>query len=299
MIVDDSEMNRMLLIDILEDEYDIVEATNGREAVEILEEHRKDISLVLLDIVMPVMDGFEVLKLMNQKHWIDEIPVIMISAESASHQVEQAYNMGVTDFIARPFDTYIVHRRVVNTIFLYAKQKKLIQAVQDQVREKERHRNIMIDILSHIVEFRNGESGQHIIHVRAITGLLLATLKEKTDKFSINLKMISLISTASALHDVGKIAIDEKILNKPGRLTNEEFEIMKTHSLVGANMLSQTPQYQDDPLVKTAYEICRWHHERYDGRGYPDGLVGDAIPISAQVTALADVYDALTSERVY
>ena len=207
--------------------------------------------------------------------------------------------MGATDFIVRPFNESVVRRRVVNTILLYAKQKKLMGMVADQIYEKEQSSNMMIDILSHIVEFRNGESGLHVRHVHVLTEMLLERLIQKTDQYGITHTDIPVISMASALHDIGKIAIDEKILNKPGRFTEEEFAIMKTHSAIGADILKDLPLYRDEPLVKCAYEICRWHHERYDGRGYPDGLKGDEIPISAQIVALSDVYDALTSERCY
>jgi len=292
-------MNRSILADMLDNEYEIIEAEDGAAAIAVLQKHVLDISLVLLDVVMPRMDGFEVLTVMNQKHWIEDVPVIMISAESGSTQMERAYELGATDFITRPFDMVIVRRRVVNTILLYAKQKKLVGLLADQIYEKERSSSMMVDILSHIVEFRNGESGVHIIHVRTLTEVLLQQIQSKTDRYQLSPAEISLISTASALHDIGKIAIDGDILNKPGRLTPEEFEVMKTHSLIGAEMLKNLPAYENEPLVKSAYEICRWHHERYDGRGYPDGLVGDDIPISAQIVALADVYDALTSERCY
>lgn len=292
-------MNRSILADILEAEYEILEAEDGIQAIDMLQKYVIDISAVLLDIVMPNMDGFEVLHVMRQRQWIEDIPVIMISAESSPKQVEQAYEMGVTDFIMRPFDALIVHRRVVNTVLLYTKQKKLIGLVASKIEEKERNSSMMVDILSHLVEFRNGESSQHIIHVRTLTEVLLRQLQKRTERYWLRQEDISIISTASALHDIGKIAIDEKILNKPGRLTAEEFEVMKTHAKIGAKMLEQIPAYQDEPLVRTACEICRWHHERYDGRGYPDGLTGDDIPISAQVVALADVYDALTSDRCY
>lgn len=299
LIIDDSEMNRAILADMLGGEYDILEAENGKEGVAMIRQHSAEISLVLLDIVMPEMDGFGVLTAMNKYHWIEDIPVIMISAERGSSHVERAFELGITDFISRPFDALIVHRRVVNTILLYAKQKKLTAMVAEQIYEKEQNSNLMIDILSHCVEFRNGESGLHVRHVHMLTETLLNALVRKTDRYHITQKDISVISTASALHDIGKIAIPEEILNKPGKFTPEEFAIMKTHSTVGADMLKGLTTYQDEPLVKAAYQICRWHHERWDGRGYPDGLKGDDIPISAQIVALADVYDALTSERVY
>jgi len=299
LIVDDSEINRSILKDILEDEFDVMEASDGLQAVGILQKIGTELSLVLLDIVMPEMDGFEVLTMMNKYHWIEDIPVIMISSENASFYVEYAYEMGVTDYISRPFDTLVVRRRVVNTIMLYAKQKKLVGMVMDQIYEKQKSNNLMVEILSHIVEFRNGESGLHVIHIRTMTDLILQHLCETEPQYQMSHAKKSLIGMASALHDIGKIGISNEILNKPGKLTKEEFEIMKTHTLIGADMLKKLPFHQDEPLVKVAYEICRWHHERYDGRGYPDGLVGDEIPISAQIVALADVYDALTSERVY
>lgn len=299
LIVDDSEMNRAILSAILGNEYEIIEAENGAEAVAILQKCSVEISLVLLDIVMPVMDGYEVLAVMNSNHWIEDVPVIMISAENSPSYINRAYDLGVIDFISRPFDARVVCRRAQNIILLYAKQKKLAGMVADQIYEKEKNSSLMIAILSHIVEFRNGESGLHVLHVQELTEILLKTLLHKTDRYKLSASDITMISKASALHDIGKISIPSAILNKPGRLTNEEFEIMKTHSAVGASMIKELGVYQDEPLIKFAYEICRWHHERYDGRGYPDGLKGDEIPISAQIVSLADVYDALTSDRVY
>ena len=299
LIVDDSALNRMVLMEILgKENYTFLEAENGQQAVELLGWH-PEVDLLLLDITMPEIDGFGVLEAMNQYHWIEETPVIMISAEDSYTFVERAYDLGASDYITRPFDARVVCRRVSNTLMLYTKQKRLVQMVAEQVYEKEKVSNTMISILSHIVEFRNNESGLHVIHIRTITELLLRRLCKKTDRYPLTEADISLISTASALHDIGKINVPEEILNKPGRLTKEEFEIIKTHSAVGEHMLRQIPFNQNEPLVKVAREICRWHHERWDGRGYPDGLTGDEIPISAQVVSLADVYDALTSERCY
>lgn len=299
LIVDDCEMNRNILSEMLGDEYNIIEAENGAEAIAVLQKESVNISLVLLDIVMPVMDGYEVLAVMNSKHWIEDVPVIMISSDNSVSSMRRAYELGITEFISRPFDALIVRHRVVNTIMLYAKQKRLVSMVSDQIYEREKDSSLMINILSHIVEFRNGESGMHVLNVQLITEILLRQLIQITDKYDLTEADISLICKASSLHDIGKISIPDDILNKPGRLSPEEFTIMKSHSMAGAKILEELTAYQDEPLVKLAYQICRWHHERYDGRGYPDGLKGDEIPLPAQIVALADVYDALTSERVY
>ena len=280
LLVDDSKMNRMILAEILGDGYHILEAENGQECLEKLRAEAGNIALVLLDINMPVMDGFEVLKAMNANHTIEDIPVIMISSEDSDAAIRRSYELGASDYVNRPFDARIVYRRVTNTIKLYAKQRRL-------------------GVLSHIVEFRNGESGAHVRHIRIITEMLLHRLLEISSRYSITAEQQDMIPLASALHDIGKIGIDEKILNKPGKLTPEEFEVIKTHSMLGAQILYDLDNFSEQPLLQTAYEIARWHHERWDGRGYPDGLKGDEIPISAQLVSLADVYDALTSERCY
>lgn len=300
LIVDDSAMNRMLLEDILEEQYDVMEAEDGMQALEILAENESDFWLVLLDIMMPEMDGFDVLNHINKHYWSDRIVVMMISSDDSPENINHAYSLGAFDYISRPFDPLIVRKRIANTLYLYARQHDLENAMKEQFYEQQKNNELMITILSHIVEFRNGESGVHIQHVKIITELLLKHLVQLTDKYSLSAEEIALIGMASAIHDIGKISIPEEILNKPGRLTDEEFAVMKTHSAIGAQMLADLPgELFESPLVKVAYEICRWHHERYDGRGYPDGLEGKDIPISAQVVAMADVYDALTSERCY
>ena len=299
LLVDDSEMNRMILKEILGGDYSILEAENGQECLEKMQAEAGNIALVLLDINMPVMDGFEVLKAMNANHTIEDIPVIMISSDDSDAAIRRSYELGASDYVNRPFDARIVYRRVTNTIKLYAKQRRLVQMVSDQIRARENNTDMLVGVLSHIVEFRNGESGAHVRHIRIITELLLHRLLEISSQYPITAEQQDNIPLASALHDIGKIGIDEKILNKPGKLTPEEFEVVKTHSMLGAEMLHQLEDFNEQPLLQTAYEITRWHHERWDGRGYPDGLKGDAIPISAQLVALADVYDALTSERCY
>lgn len=258
-----------------------------------------DIDLILLDMVMPEMNGFDVLTAMNNNRQIEDIPVVMISAENGIEHIERAYDLGVTDHISRPFDCMVVRRRVVNALILAAKQKRLMRLAAEQIYEKEKISDLMINIFSHIVEFRNGESGPHVLHIRTITEVLLNRLVQKTDRYSLTQEDIQLISSASALHDIGKVSIPDEIINKPGKLTKEEFEIMKSHTTVGADILHDLPFSNEEPLLKTAYEIARWHHERYDGRGYPDGLTGEEIPIAAQVVSVADVYDALTSVRCY
>lgn len=298
LIVDDSAMNRMLLSDILADTYNIIEAEDGEQAIAILQQHASEISIVVLDMVMPKVDGFGVLEAMNENRWIQFLPAVSISTESSPEFVERAYSLGVTDFINRPFDELIVIRRVSNTIKLYAKQRKLTNMVANEIFEKERNGSLMITILSHIVEFRNGESGMHVMNIGTLTEILLNQISKKDDKYYLPYAERDLIVKASALHDIGKISIPEEVLNKPGKLTDEEFEAMKQHTVIGYQMLSDLG-FQDEPLVKVSREITRWHHERYDGRGYPDGLKGDEIPLSAQIVSLADVYDALTSERVY
>ncbi len=298
LIIDDSEMNRSILKDMLQDEYRILEAEDGNQGLYLLAQYGTQITLVLLDIIMPGIDGFGVLDSMKKDGWLRDIPVIMISSEDSAEAIERAYSLGASDYVSRPFTMNVVRQRAANIIRLYARQQYMLHSMINQRHEKERNNKIMIAILSEVVGFVNGESRAHIIHVSKLSEMLIEQLISY-QVYDISEKEQYLISTSAALHDIGKIAIDSKILNKPGRLTKEEFEAMKAHTVIGAEMIKNLDQYQNEPLVQVAYEICRWHHERWDGRGYPDGLQGEQIPISAQVVSLADVYDALTSKRVY
>ena len=266
----------------------------------MLRQYGAGISLVLLDIVMPGMDGFAVLDEMNRNHWLEDIPVIMISSEETESYIRRAYEMGVSDYISRPFDSRVVRRRVSNTIRLYAKQRRLTSLLSQQYNERVKNSRMLIDIMAGVMELRNGESGRHVTNIEKLTELLLGCLVQRSGAISLDNEERSTIALASALHDIGKMSIDDAILNKPGRLTSEEFEIMKTHTTIGADMLLELGRHHaGNALMEYAYQIARWHHERWDGRGYPDGLKGDDIPIAAQVVSVADVYDALTSVRVY
>lgn len=299
LIVDDSPINRNTLTGILSNEFNVIEASDGQECIDILEKHGSQISLVLLDITMPGINGFDVLKFMSDRHLIDDIPVITITGDESEQTIRKAYEMGVSDFINRPFDAKVVYRRVLNNINLYEKQRRLVSTVSDEILEKEKSSHILVDILSQITEFRSGMGREHITNINKITELLLIKLLEKTPKYGLTPKDVYLIATASALHDIGKVEINGAILNKTGKLTAEEFDEVKKHTVLGAQMISNVHEYRDEPLVKYAYQICLYHHEKYDGKGYPKGLKGDEIPIAAQVVSLADVYDALTAKRVY
>ena len=298
LIVDDSELNRKMLGQMLGSRFDIAEAASGEACLQLLEQNATGISIVLLDIHMAGIGGLTGLEEMNQKNLLEQIPVIMISSEDTVDAVRRAFDLGASDYISRPFDAKVVYQRIINTIQLYAKQRRLSAMAADLAFEKERASRMMIGILSQVVEKRNGESRDHVQRVAQLTSMLLAGLAQKTDRYPLTREMRRTIATAAALHDIGKMEICEDLLHKEGPLTEAERRTLQSHTLLGAQMLEEQPECRDDAFARTAYNICRWHHERYDGGGYPDGLQGEQIPIEAQVVGLADVYERLVSRPV-
>ena len=292
LVVDDVELNRAILAELFQDSYEVLEAENGCQALELLEAHHDAILIVLLDIIMPVMDGFEMLQNMAHRTWKEEIPVVLITSENSDNALLKGYELGVSDIINKPFNPNIVKRRVDNTIELYLHKRHLEALVRQQVETLEkqtlklnRFNEFIIDTLSTVVEFRSCESGTHIRRVREITRLLLESLSFRYPEYDLPHGAIDKMVSAASMHDIGKIAIPDAVLNKPGRLTAEEFEIMKTHSLKGCELLQSINEGQDEEYYRFCYDICRSHHERWDGSGYPDGLAGNNIPIWAQVVS--------------
>ena len=298
LIADDSEANRELLTAMLCEEYDVVTASNGAEAEALIKRNSGEIKLVLLDVVMPQMDGFDVLESMRAYGPSADIPVIMILAVNTPSIIHRAFEGGAYDYICRPFDKEVVKKRISNALDNGRNPAVAGERVDKLSFSREKSNHMMVAVLGHVLEVRNGETGLHVLHINLISRILLSHLVTKTDKYPLTKEDINTIATASGLHDIGKVYIPEEVLNKPARLTKEEFEVMKTHAALGAQLLTSMP-FQEEALLKYAYDICRWHHEKYDGCGYPDNLAGDDIPIWSQVVSLADVYDALTSERVY
>ncbi len=304
LIVDDEAINREILKTMF-DEYDRLEAENGREAIEKIVGNR-NLVLILLDISMPVMSGFDVLEYMKEHELLDRITVILITGETVIDSEDKAYTYGVADVIHKPFYPHIVKKRSQNIIELYQsklnmerrlkEQEKEIRAQEKEIRE---NNEAMLEALSSIVESRSLETGEHTRRIKQLTGIILKYLTECFPKYGLTKAAADQIAEASVLHDIGKIGIPDAILLKPGRLTPEEFEIMKTHTTIGCEMLEKSYRRKDSDFYRYSYEICRHHHERWDGGGYPDHLAGDDIPISAQIVSVADVYDALVSPRVY
>ena len=299
LVVDDSAMNRAMLREMLGEELHILEAGNGSECMEMLDRYGADIALVLLDMIMPVMDGLQVLEAMNGNGYIDKIPVVMITADDSEEKMRQAYELGVTDYIERPFNVQVVRRRVMNTVKLYARQRRLLAVMQQQMRRQERTMSVVADILSRVMGYRNGEGVDHGRHVEQITGRLLERLLERTDRYHITRQECQRAAAAAMFHDIGKMGVPDTLLHKPEALTPEEFSVVKRHTLIGEELLLGMEDFKDEPLVLEAARICRGHHERVDGRGYPDGKRGDEIPITVQAAGLADAYDALVSQRSY
>lgn len=305
LIVDDEEINRTVLYGLFQDEYEVLEAKNGEEAIGQIESN-KDLALILLDIVMPVMNGFGVLDYMKKQELMTKIPVILITSEAALDSEDQAYSYGAADVMHKPFYAHIVRRRAKNIIELYQTKQHMEERLKEQEQEirlqekKLRENNeFMIDALSSVIEFRSLETGEHIKRVKHFTRILLKYLMKYFPKYGLTQEQVNAIARASAIHDIGKIGIPDAILLKPGRLTPEEFEVIKTHTTIGCDVLEKFRDNQEEDFYRYCYEICRYHHERWDGNGYPDHLVGEEIPISAHVVAIADVYDALVSPRVY
>lgn len=299
LIIDDSQTNRVALEKCLSSEYDVIQAEDGTVAVPILKKFHASISLIFLDLDMPEMNGFGVLMYMKTNNFLKEMPVIVIGSEKDHKKISDAIKAGASDYITLPFDSSLVLKRTQNILSLFAKQKRLIKIVSDKFYERENNDNMLLDIIAHAVEFRNGENGHHIMNINIITDILLRRLVKRTDKYNLSNDDIDMIVDASALHDIGKVGIKESILNKPSKLTKEEFEIMKGHSKIGAKIIEDIDIYKNETIYKYALEIAKYHHERYDGSGYPNGLKGDSIPISAQVVGMADCYDVLINERVY
>lgn len=313
LIVDDVELNRALLSEAFNGIYAILEAENGQEALRLLDAHPDGIAAILLDIVMPVMDGFAVLQALNVSGLTKTTPVFLITAENSDETLRRGYELGVVDIINKPFMPEFIRRRISNVIELYENREQLkhvvdeqIIALDEQARQLETQaqkiqetNSVLIDTLSTVIEFRDCESGEHVKRIRSLTSVLLQYILRHYPQLGLQENQISLITDASVMHDVGKISIPDYILNKPGRLTPEEFAIMQEHTIRGCEILESVPRLRESDIYLYCYDICRYHHERWDGRGYPDGLVGDQIPIWAQVVALADVYDALVSVRVY
>ena len=313
LIVDDMEINRDILEEILEDDYETLTAENGLEAIKIIQNNKDNLSLILLDLMMPVLDGFGVLNHLKDNSLIGKIPVVVISGDNSSENERKCFEYKIVDFIRKPFNEALVKLRVRNVIDLYMYKDNLEAKVAEQTKTlKQQYLQLkqqadqlaesnqkIIDILGTVVESRNLESGQHIQRVKIYTKILAEQMMVDYPEYGIDKHMIDVMVPASALHDVGKIAIPDNILLKPGRLTADEFEVMKSHTTRGCQILDNIQGAWDEEYARMTYEICRHHHEKYDGKGYPDGLIGDDIPIAAQVVSIADVYDALVNERVY
>ncbi len=284
-----------------------------RMALDIIDRESKNISAILLDLVMPEMDGFGVLTELKKRDLLDQIPVLVISGETSSQMENKCFDYGVVDFIGKPYNASIVRKRVENLVAHFTDRnhlkekveeqtvvlRKAYQTLQAQAKQLQKRNLDIIEMVGTIVEFRSLESGEHIQRVKGYTQILAKAFAKLYPEYGLTKEQIDVIVAASALHDIGKIAIPDSILLKPGKLTDDEFDYMKSHTLRGCEILESMKKNWDEDYQKASYEICRSHHERYDGRGYPDGLKEDEIPVSAQLVSVADVYDALINERCY
>lgn len=298
LIVDDVDINREILADIFGEDYNIVQAGNGKQALDIMDRN-PDIAAVLLDLLMPEMNGLEVLKEMNRNGKIKSIPVFLITAANNDEMLMEGYDLGAVDVIRKPFMTHFLKHRISNIIELYGHRNELEHVVEKQVERLQQVNQSMIETLATLIEFRDCESGEHVQRICSLTRIIMKNVSHMFPEYHLPKHEINKIVRSAVLHDVGKIAIPDGILNKPGRLTKEEFETMKLHTVKGCEILQKIPNMMDEGTYNYSYDICRHHHERWDGKGYPDGLSGDDISIWAQVVSVADVYDALTAERVY
>lgn len=298
LIVDDVEINRAILAEIFSSDYNILEACNGAQAIEMIHSDVA-VSAVLLDLIMPEIDGLGVLREMNRTSRIKRVPVFLITAAESMEMLLEGYNLGAIDVISKPFMAQFLKCRVNNVVELYEHRNELESVLKKHVERFNKLNQSLVETLASVIEFRDCESGEHVRRICRLTKILMREVSDTYPEYRLPEEEIEKIGTSSVLHDIGKIAIPDKILNKPGRFTKEEFEVMKQHTLKGCEILQSMPDIMDNGIYNYSYDICRHHHERWDGKGYPDGLEGDDISIWAQVVSVADVYDALTSVRVY
>lgn len=305
LIADDVDINRDMLRIIFEEQFNVLEAADGYETISMLDTYQDEIVLLFLDFIMPGKNGLEVMKYMKDKGYMNTIPVIMITGEATTETDIKAYEYGASDIMRKPFTPKIVMRRTLNILELFENRLKMEQKLSERTKELvamhkklRKNNDFLINALSSVLEFRSLESSEHIKRVRYFTHIILDYVKKFHPEYNLTDELISSITDASALHDLGKIAIPDNILLKPGKLTKEEYEEMKKHTTYGCKLLENFKQ-EDSEFYNLCYDICRHHHERYDGKGYPDGLVGDEISIWSQVVSIVDVYDALISERIY
>lgn len=299
LVADDTPDDREQLRECLSEEFSVLTADGGDACIRALEQYGTAVSLVLLDLIMPTPDGFDVLEYMAEHRLLEDIPVIIVTGDENDALLGSAYEMGVTDYLNRPFDAHTVRRRVRNTVRLYAKQRRLLSMVSTQLTARDKNARFLVDLLAEVEGYRCGTDGRTHARIAAVTRLLLDHLSAKDSRYHFDGGDVNLICSASLLHDIGKIGVMRKILQKPAALDAAETERIREHPVIGANLIARLTAYRDEPFYRLCYQVCRWHHERWDGGGYPDGLRGDEIPMAAQVVSLADAYDALISDRPY